>query len=282
MAFQTKADLPNLAGMSSMIQKADPFSVLGKTMSELDTILENRRGEEYIKSIDPASLQTEQGALSALQGAMTMPQATRQQLQSNYNNLMTAKKNNLDMLKAQQDMQLAQQKNLMDTSKYQREVAEQDKKDTAEYTEAQDAIVMMNEMLQGDALERAAGAFDSFTPSFGDAKVFEDNLEVLKNKNFLRNAGRISGALSEAEGNKLMNSIRALNLDMPQEQLRKNIETIRNLYSKGFEAYEQRKGIQNGLGSLIKENIPQDQIKEKRVIGGKEYVMLNDGTIKEL
>lgn len=122
MAFQTQIQQPNFAGAAQLIEKADPFSALGKTMTELDGLIENRRSEDYIKGLDPTQIKTTEGLYSAMQASPN--DIAREKLKKDLTTVaaldksrMDTQKNQLDMLNKQatmaktlSDMNIAKQK----------------------------------------------------------------------------------------------------------------------------------------------------------------------------
>lgn len=51
MAFNTRIQQQNLGQLTGLINQADPFSVMGKTMTNLDNLIENRIAKEYVGNL---------------------------------------------------------------------------------------------------------------------------------------------------------------------------------------------------------------------------------------
>jgi len=108
MAFQLQTQQPNFSGMGQLIQQADPFSVLGNTMTELDNNLNQRVANDYIKGLGSDVLSNPQGLLSAYTNAPN--EAVRKVLGGELKNLSTLQQ----MQNAASAANLAQEKGALE------------------------------------------------------------------------------------------------------------------------------------------------------------------------
>lgn len=104
----------------------------------------------------------------------------------------------------------------------------------------------IDRLLEGDALEKAAGFSSQFPTVPGtDAANFEATLETLKSQAFLSQVQKMQGlgALSEAEGNKLGQAIGSLSLSMSDKALRAELGRIKATLDQAKGRLERKHGV---------------------------------------
>lgn len=69
MAFNINTPQPNFQGMEQLIQQSDPFKVLGNTMTELDSMLNQRTAKEYMAGLDQTKMNDPQALYNAFVAA---------------------------------------------------------------------------------------------------------------------------------------------------------------------------------------------------------------------
>jgi hypothetical protein len=125
------------------------------------------------------------------------------------------------------------------------EQAKRDRQFNAESAVAnvQQSIDTVDRLLEGDALEKAAGVQANFPTVAGtEAAGFEATLDTLQSQAFLGQVEKMKGlgALSENEGKKLAQAIGTLSIDVPDEQLRKELGRIQGVLSEAKAKLERK------------------------------------------
>lgn len=102
----------------------------------------------------------------------------------------------------------------------------------------------------GDVYSDVLGPVSSRTPTIGQEEAdFEEVIELLSNQSFMAQVPTLTGlgALSDAEGRKLSNSLQTLSLRQSPESMRKSLKEARRLISKSREFLFKKHGIKQTI-----------------------------------
>jgi len=308
MAFETKMAIPQF---QAELLSNSPFSVLGKTMSELDGLIDQRRGDAYVKSLAPETMNDPQALYGAINQAPTIQSRA---LLSNSLSNMTEMKNlellaeksrmenalipskiqtaNLEVQKTQSEIDknkadvLTKEVAIVDREK-EKDMAKIDrtaiaKSDLSTYDSA---ISTIDKLRKHKGLEAGTGASSVFNFIPGtDQKDFSAVVEQLKSENFLAGIKNMKGmgALSDAEGAKIASAIGNLDTGQSTEQFKESLNTIFNTFEAGKQrTQEQYKDVLNP--EKVNEQNAQPNT-EKKVVGrsktkdGQTILFYSDGS----
>lgn len=163
----------------------------------------------------------------------------------------------LDRQSKQLDRELQQETNTLRRQEIQQKIdkhkVEMEKSKREQEFQAESAIanfdntiLTIEQALEGDGLESAAGA-ESNLPTLGGtpAATFEARLETIQSQAFLNEVEKMKGlgALSENEGKKLTAAIGSLSLTMEDKELRKEMRRIMEVMKQANERVKKKFGV---------------------------------------
>lgn len=128
---------------------------------------------------------------------------------------------------------------------------------------ADQTLATVEKLTKHPGLSSAAGWQASFPTVAGtDARDFEGQLEVLKSQAFLAQVPQMKGlgALTEAEGNRLVSAIGNLDIKQSEKSLRKNLDEIGNTFRAARERMVKKYGAAGtpaAEGEVIVQNHPK-------------------------